>query len=55
MYTYGVMALRSIKKFEAIVREELEQAGCLEVLMPIVQPREIWEETKRWTEMEPVY
>ncbi len=51
IYTYGPLLLRSIRKFENIVRDELGKRGCLEVLMPMVQPRELWEETGRWTEM----
>ena len=51
LYTYGNLGLRAIRKFERILREELDKRGCVEVLMPVVQPREIWEETHRWTEM----
>lgn len=51
LYTYGHFALRSIRKFEAILREELDSRGCQEILMPMVQPAEIWQETNRWTEM----
>lgn len=51
IFTYGPLALRSIRKFEAIVREELNKRNCVEILMPIVNPRELWEETNRWTEM----
>ena len=51
MSTYGPLMLRSIKKFEQIVREELDKRGCTEILMPMVQPKEIWEETGRWKEM----
>ena len=51
MYTYGPLGLRAIRKFEAIIREELNKRNCTEVLMPMVQPRELWEETNRWTEM----
>lgn len=53
IYTYGTLALRAIRKFEAIVREELEKRGAQEVLMPMVHPRELWEETNRWDEMGP--
>src|SRR5882757_3461191 len=49
--TYGPLMLRAIKKFEMIVREELDKRGCTEILMPMVQPKEIWEETGRWKEM----
>ena len=48
IFTYGPLLLRSIRKLEAIIREELDQRQCVEVLMPVVQPREVWEETGRW-------
>jgi prolyl-tRNA synthetase len=48
IYDYLPLALRSIRKFEAIVREELEKDGCQELLMPTVQPRELWDESGRW-------
>jgi prolyl-tRNA synthetase len=51
MYTFGSVGLRALRKFENVIREELDQTGALEVLMPIVHPRELWEETNRWTEM----
>lgn len=51
IFTYGPLALRAIRKFEAIVREELSKRGCQEILMPMVQPKELWDETNRWTEM----
>lgn len=51
IYTYGPLMLKAIRRFEAIVREEMNRAGCLELLMPMVQPRELWDETNRWTEM----
>ena len=51
LYTYGSLALRSIRKFENIIREELDKRGGVEILMPMVHPRELWEETNRWTEM----
>jgi prolyl-tRNA synthetase len=51
MYTYGNLGLMAIRKFEAIVRDELNKRGCVEILMPMVHPRELWEETNRWTEM----
>lgn len=51
IFTYGALLLRSIRKFENIVREELDKRGCTEILMPMVQPRELWEETGRWKEM----
>lgn len=51
IYTYAPLGLRAIRKFEAILRDELNKRNCIEVLMPVVQPRELWEETNRWTEM----
>jgi prolyl-tRNA synthetase len=51
MYTYGNLALRAIRKFENIIRQELDSRGCTEILMPMVHPRELWEETNRWEEM----
>lgn len=51
LYTYGFMGLRAIRKFENIIREELNQIGCVEILMPMVHPKELWSETNRWTEM----
>jgi prolyl-tRNA synthetase len=51
IFTYGHLLLRSVRKFEAIVREELERRGSVEILMPMVQPRELWEETGRWKKM----
>jgi prolyl-tRNA synthetase len=49
IYSYFPLAVRSIKKFEQIVREELERDGCQEILMPMVQPAELWQESGRWT------
>lgn len=51
IFTYGPLALRAIRKFENIVRDELNRRDCVEVLMPMVQPRELWEESHRWEEM----
>ena len=48
IFTYGPLLLRSIKKFENIVREELNKTGATEILMPMVQPKTIWEQSKRW-------
>ncbi|MBI4912919.1 MAG: proline--tRNA ligase [Acidobacteria bacterium] len=48
IYDYLPLALRSIRKFEQIVREELERDGCQELLMPTVQPAELWQESGRW-------
>lgn len=51
IYTYGNLALRAIRKFENIIRQELDKRGCQEVLMPMVHPAELWQETNRWKEM----
>lgn len=51
VYTYGNLALRAIRKFENIVREELDRRGCQEILMPMVHPAELWQETGRWKKM----
>lgn len=51
IYTYSHLLLRSIRKFESIIREELNRKGCTEVLMPVVHPAALWEETGRWNEM----
>ncbi len=51
LYTYGNLVLRSIRKLERIIREELDKRGAQEVLMPMVQPAELWQETNRWKDM----
>jgi prolyl-tRNA synthetase len=48
VYDYLPLALRSIRKFETIVREELERDDVQELLMPVVQPAELWQESGRW-------
>ncbi len=48
LYTWSPLGLRVLRKVEAIVREEMNRAGALEMLMPSIQPRELWEETGRW-------
>ncbi|MBI5525395.1 MAG: proline--tRNA ligase [Deltaproteobacteria bacterium] len=48
IYTYMPMGLRTIRKVEAIVREEMNRAGAVELLMPAVCPAELWQESKRW-------
>jgi prolyl-tRNA synthetase len=48
IYTYMPMGLRVIRKVEAIVREEMNRAGAVELLMPVVQPAELWQETGRF-------
>lgn len=51
LYTYGTLALRAIRKFENIIRDELAKEDAIEILMPVVHPKEIWAETNRWSEM----
>ncbi len=53
IYNYMPMGLRIIRKVEAIVREEMNRAGAIEMLMPIVQPAELWQETGRWQKYGP--
>jgi prolyl-tRNA synthetase len=53
IYTYMPMGLRSIRKIEQIIREEMNRAGAVELLMPVVQPAELWMESGRWQKMGP--
>ena len=53
LYTWLPLGLRVIRRIERIVREELTASGAQEVLMPVVQPAELWEETGRWGKMGP--
>ncbi|MFA7605437.1 MAG: proline--tRNA ligase [Rhodocyclaceae bacterium] len=48
IYTWMPMGLRAVRKVEAVVREEMNRAGAVEVLMPAVQPAELWQESGRW-------
>src|ERR1700761_2190891 len=48
LYTWSPLGLRVLRKVEGIVREEMNRAGAIEMLMPTVQPKELWEETGRW-------
>ena len=48
LYTWSPLGLRVLRKVETIVREEMNRAGAIEMSMPTVQPRELWEETGRW-------
>ena len=50
LYTWLPLGLRTLRKVEGIVREEMNNAGALEVLMPAIQPAELWQETGRWFE-----
>ncbi|HEY4540764.1 MAG TPA: proline--tRNA ligase [Noviherbaspirillum sp.] len=53
IYTYMPLGLRVIRKVENIIREEMNRAGAIELLMPVVQPAELWQETGRWEKMGP--
>ncbi|GAA5445711.1 proline--tRNA ligase [Microbulbifer sp. NBRC 101763] len=53
LYTWLPTGLRVLRKVERIVREEMDRAGALEVLMPVVQPAELWEESGRWQQYGP--
>jgi prolyl-tRNA synthetase len=53
LYTWLPLGLRVLRKVERIVREEMDKSGALEVLMPVVQPSEIWEESGRWQQFGP--
>jgi prolyl-tRNA synthetase len=53
IYSYLPMGLRVIRKIEAIIRAEMNRAGAIELLMPVVQPAELWQETARWDKMGP--
>ena len=53
IYNYMPMGLRVIRKVEAIVREEMNKAGAVELTMPVVQPAELWQETGRFEKMGP--
>ncbi len=53
IYTYLPLGLRVIRRIESIVRDEMERAGALELLMPVVQPAEVWMESGRWEKYGP--
>jgi prolyl-tRNA synthetase len=53
IYTYMPLGLRSIRKIEAIIREEMTRAGAIELLMPVVQPAELWVQSGRWEKYGP--
>ncbi|MCD7100270.1 proline--tRNA ligase [Stenotrophomonas sp. MMGLT7] len=48
LYTWSPLGLRVLRKVEAVVREEMNRAGAIEMLLPTIQPRELWEESGRW-------
>jgi prolyl-tRNA synthetase len=53
LYTWMPLGLRVLRRVEAIVREEMNRAGAIELLMPAVQPAELWQETGRWAQFGP--
>lgn len=53
IYTWTPFGLRTLRKVEQIIREEMDRAGALEVLMPAVQPAELWQESGRWDQYGP--
>ena len=53
IYTWLPLGLKVLRKIENIVREEMDASGAQEVLMPMVQPKELWDETNRWEKMGP--
>ncbi len=53
IYTWTPLGVRSLRKVEQIVREEMNRAGAFEMLMPAVQPAELWQESGRWSEYGP--
>ena len=54
LYTWMPLGLRVLRKVEKIVREEMDRAGALEIIMPAVQPGELWEESGRWNKYGPL-
>ncbi len=50
LFTYSPFMVRSLHKLEKIIRDELEKQGCVEIYMPMVQPKELWAETGRWND-----
>jgi len=48
LYTWSPLGLRVLRKVETVVREEMDRAGAIEMVMPTIQPRELWDETGRW-------
>ena len=54
LYTWSPLGWRVLRKVEQIVREEMDRAGCLEMIMPAVQPAELWRESGRWEDFGPL-
>src|SRR2546422_11273082 len=53
IYTWMPLGLRVLRKVEAVVRDEMNRAGAIELLMPVVQPAELWQESGRWAKYRP--
>ena len=53
LYTWSPLGLPVLRKVEAVVREEMNRAGAIEMAMPSIQPKELWEETGRWAKFGP--
>ena len=53
LYTWSPLGLRVLRKVETVVREEMNRAGAIEMAMPSIQPKELWEETGRWAKFGP--
>ena len=53
LYTWSPLGLRVMRKVEAVVREEMNRGGAIEMAMPSIQPKELWEETGRWAKFGP--
>jgi len=53
LYTWLPSGLRVLRKVENIVREEMDKAGAIEMLMPVIQPADLWQESGRWEQFGP--
>src|SRR2546429_2407804 len=53
LYSWLPLGLRVLQKVERIIREEMNRAGALELVMPVIQPAELWQESRRWSEYGP--
>src|SRR3954462_13922821 len=53
IYTWLPLGLKVLQKVEAFIREEMNRAGAVELVMPVIQPAELWQETGRWEKMGP--
>jgi prolyl-tRNA synthetase len=53
IYTWMPLGLRVLRRVEAVIREEMNASGAIELLMPAVQPAELWQESRRWEQYGP--